>query len=71
MSLGLAVFDKLCQVGNELEALKDVALPGSDTWCGLCELVQAIDLCIDLLVDSAPLEDDDRGSPECLHNPVP
>ena len=56
MSLGLAVFDKLCQVGNELEALKDVALPGSDTWCGLCELLLVIDACIDMLVDSAPLE---------------
>lgn len=57
MSLGLAVFHSLCQAGNELEALQAVALPGSDTWCALTELVQAIDLCIDLLVDSAPLEE--------------
>ena len=58
MSLGLAVFHGLCQAGNELAALRECALPGSDTWCALTELVQALDLCIDMLVDSAPLEEE-------------
>lgn len=62
MSLGLVIFEKLCATGNELEALKEVALPGSDTWCALTELVQAIDLCIDLLIDSAPLEEGDTDA---------
>lgn len=56
MSLGLAVFDWLCTAGNAIDALRESVPPGSDTWTALTELLQAIDACIDRLVDSAPLE---------------
>jgi len=58
MSMGLAVFERLCATGNALDALRECALPGSDTWTALTEIIQAIDCWIDTLVDSAPLEEE-------------
>ena len=57
MSLGLEVFHRLCETGNALEVLREPMPPGSDAWCALTEFIQRIDQCIDVLVESAPLED--------------
>lgn len=59
-SLGLAVFHHLCAAGNALEALRNTCSPGSDAWVALCELMHGVDTLIDTLVESPPLEEDER-----------
>lgn len=54
--MGFVIFQTLCTAGNAIDALRESVPPGSDTWTALTELLQAIDACIDRLVDSAPLE---------------
>ena len=60
MSLGLIVFQKLCDVGNALQCLRDQQTPGTDAWVGLEELVQGIDRLINQVVDSEGLEPGER-----------
>lgn len=60
MSLGLAVFHTLCEAGNALAAYREeVTLPGSDAWVALTEMLDTIDRCIDMLVESPALEKHD------------
>lgn len=60
--MGFLVFQTLCVAGNMIEALREGVRPGSDTWCALTELLQAIDACLDTLVDSAPLEGEEDAA---------
>jgi hypothetical protein len=57
--MGLVVFHTLCCAGNALDALREEVPPGSDTWTALTELLQLLDLMIDRLVESEPLEEHD------------
>ena len=54
-SLGLALFTALCEVGNLLEAWRDIYVPGSDDWTAGTEILGALDACIDMLVTSQGL----------------
>jgi hypothetical protein len=58
-STGLLAFEILCRCGNELDALRETCLPGSDGWVGLTQLVQAVDTLVDAVVHSEGLEDDE------------
>lgn len=58
LSLGLAVFQRLCEAGNALDTLRETLCPGSDAWVALTELVHGVDAMIDWLVESPPLEED-------------
>jgi hypothetical protein len=57
-SVGLAAFEILCRCGNDLDALREACAVGSDGWCALTQLVQAVDKIIDAVVDSPAIEED-------------
>jgi hypothetical protein len=61
LSLSLALFDSLCDVGNALEALRDMYVPESDQWIWHTEVLGLLDMAVDLLVESNGLggSDDD------------
>jgi hypothetical protein len=59
MSTALALFDSLCDVGNALEALRDMYVPESDQWIWHTEVLGLLDLAVDLLVESNGLGGDD------------
>jgi hypothetical protein len=61
MSTALALFDSLCDVGNALEALRDMYVPESDQWIWHTEVLGLLDMAVDLLVESNGLggSDDD------------
>lgn len=58
MSCGLERFQALCEAGHAVEQVRDRYPPVSAAWCILTELLQRIDVCIDALVRSAPMEDE-------------
>ena len=55
MSVGLALFHQLCDVGNALDAWRDRHAPGSDAWCALTDILLGLDAAIDTLVHSQGL----------------
>jgi hypothetical protein len=55
MSLGLSLFKALCDVGNTLELLRDMDVPGSDQWLWHTDLLAGLDAVIDALVHSQGL----------------
>ena len=62
MSVALALFTALCDVGTALEQLRDLHPPGSDAWCALTDIIMSLDAAIDTLVLSSGLggrDDDD------------
>lgn len=59
MSVALALFTALCEVGNALEMLRDMYVPESDQWLWHTEVLAILDETIDLLVHSEGLEGDD------------
>jgi hypothetical protein len=60
MSTGLCLFKKLCEVGNALEGLRDMYTPGTDQWLFHTEALAMLDEVVDLLVDSAGIDDEDH-----------
>ena len=46
------LFARLCQVGNDLEALRDTQYHQGTLWCQLDDLLQALDAAIDTLVET-------------------
>jgi hypothetical protein len=59
MSLALALYTTLCEVGNALERLRDTYYPASDEWLWHTEVLGMLDATIDLLVESGGLPSDD------------
>ena len=57
-SLGLTIFKQLCEVGNVLEALRDMFVPESDQWLWHTEVLAELDAVIDTLLHSTGLEED-------------
>jgi hypothetical protein len=62
MSLALALFKQLCDVGNALEYYRDLHAPGSDDWTALTEILGLLDLSIDRLVRSNGIDDEDNDA---------
>lgn len=58
-SVGLALFDQLCAVGNALALLRDQHEPCSDTWTAMTCLLLSLDGAIDMLVRSSGLGGND------------
>ena len=58
-STGLIIFQRLCEVGNALEGLRDMFVPESDQWIWHTEILAMLDEAVDFLVYSDGLEDDD------------
>ena len=58
MSIALALFESLVQVGNALEMLRDMYVPESDQWLWHTEVLAILDETIDLLVHSEGLPGD-------------
>ena len=54
-SLGLTLFTALCNVGNALEAIRDLYPPASDDWLWHTELLGMLDAAVDILVESQGL----------------
>ena len=52
MSLALALFEHLCQVGNALEMLRDMYHPSTDAWLFHTEVLGMLDEVVDMLVRS-------------------
>jgi hypothetical protein len=61
MSIGLALFERLCLLGNALDAVRDTCEPGSDDWAALLCITLGLDEAIDLLVRSDGLRCDTEG----------
>jgi hypothetical protein len=60
--VALTLFKALCEVGNVLEALREMYLPESDQWLWHTEVIGLLDVAIDDLVNSQGLggvDDDD------------
>ena len=57
-SIGLHLFTAMCDVGNALEALRDMYVPESDQWLWHTECLQLLDQAVDTLVESNGLEQD-------------
>lgn len=57
-SLGLTLFQSLCDVGNALEWLRDTHDPATDAWLFHTEVLAMLDEVVDLLVDSEGLDTD-------------
>lgn len=55
MSTGLALFHRLCDLGNGLQCLREAHDPASETWLFLTCLLQELDAAIDMLVHSQGL----------------
>jgi hypothetical protein len=60
MSVALALFTALCDVGNALERLRDTYQPMTDAWLWHTEVLGLLDSCIDMLVHSNGIDDDQR-----------
>ena len=58
MSVALALFTALCEVGNALECYRDTYPPGSDRWTAMTEILGWLDIAVDTLVHSEGLEGD-------------
>ena len=58
MSVALALFTALCEVGNALEYYRDSYPPGSDRWTAMTEILGWLDIAVDTLVHSEGLESD-------------
>ena len=52
MSVALALYNAMCDVGNVLEAWRDRYTPGSDDWCAATEVLGWLDAAVDMLVES-------------------
>ena len=63
MSVALCLFKQLCEVGNALEALRNLHPPGSDDWTALTEILGWLDSAIDALVTSQGLGGADDAAP--------
>jgi len=61
MSTALQLFRALCDVGNSLERARDLYQPWSDDWVMLTEILATLDAAVDMLVESAGIEEDDDG----------
>ena len=61
MSVALALFGKLCDVGNALAYVRDTQEPASDTWTALTCILLSLDAAIDTLVHSNGLGGSDDG----------
>jgi len=59
MSVGLTLFNALCEVGNSLERARDLYQPWSDDWLMLTEILATLDAVVDILVESAGIGGDD------------
>lgn len=55
MSIGLLLFQQLCEVANGLEYVRDQAVPATQTWLDLTDLLGTLDAAIDALVHSQGL----------------
>ena len=55
MSTALCLFQRLCDVANALEALRDLYAPASDDWLWHTEVIGLLDGAIDMLVRSTGL----------------
>lgn len=62
MSIALALFHQLCDVGNALECVRDAHAPASETWLALTCIVLELDAAIDLLVRSSGLPEDNDAA---------
>ena len=51
MEGGLRIFHALCEAGDRVERVRDLLPPAGDGWTALTELLQAIDACVDALVE--------------------
>ena len=60
-STGLLIFQRLCELGNALEMLRDMFVPESDQWIWHTEILAMLDETVDFLVYSDGLEDDDNA----------
>ncbi|HEY5871264.1 MAG TPA: hypothetical protein VI542_37790 [Candidatus Tectomicrobia bacterium] len=56
--VGLQAFEILCRCGNELAALREACAVGSEAWVGLTQLVQAVDMIVDAVVEGPAIEED-------------
>lgn len=54
MSNALDLFQRLCEVGNALELLRDMYVPESDQWLWHTEVLGLLDAAIDTLVRRSP-----------------
>ena len=61
MSTALALFHRLCDVGNALAHVRDTQEPCSDTWTALTCVLLTLDAAIDGLVHSQGLGGTDDG----------
>lgn len=61
MSVALALFASLCQVGNALEYYRDSYPPGSDRWTAMTEILGWLDAAVDTLVLSEGLPGDNEA----------
>ena len=60
-SLGLTLFHRLCELGNALEAIRDLYRPDSDDWLWHTEVLALLDTAVDMLVHSHGLGGADDG----------
>ena len=58
MSVALHLYQAMCDVGNALEALRDLYVPESDQWLWHTEVLAILDEAVDLLVHSEGLSGD-------------
>jgi len=57
MSVGLTLFNTLCDTSNAIIALReDSCVPGSDLWTALTQLAGTLDALIDVVVMELPIE---------------
>ena len=56
---GLLLFQRLCELGNALEGLRDMFVPESDQWLWHTEVLAMLDETVDMLVRSDGIEEDD------------
>ena len=61
MSVALALFHQLRDVGTALAVLRDSQEPCSDTWTALTCVLLSLDAAIDTLVHSHGLDADNEG----------
>lgn len=59
-SLGLDVFQCLCDAANQIERLRQDCAEGSTGWCACTEILAVLDGEIDRLVASPALDDDEE-----------
>jgi hypothetical protein len=57
MSVGLILFEALCQAADAVDTQRQQYDPCSQEWLALTQMVDQIDAVIDALVTSAPLEE--------------